>query len=259
MIALVKDPYERNARAVPALLLLLPVAVPLVCVVGPRNPLLTAIAAILGSCGAVYAVASVMRGLGKATEDKLVAKWGGMPSTVLLRHRDTSIERPTKLEYHRLISERLGLAMPTEADEAADPAAADQAYRAATRKIRELTRGAQFRLLLTENTAYGFHRNMMGARWLGLATSTLGVLVGLVLAGAIAPALPHLRLEALWRPGLEGAVTLAVSLPLWCVWWYFGEKSVRRIANVYAERLFEALRSLPKPRASRSKVQAIGG
>ena len=50
---LVKDPYERKARVVPGLLVALPVLVPLLCVYGPKHPVLTGVIGLLGGCGAI--------------------------------------------------------------------------------------------------------------------------------------------------------------------------------------------------------------
>lgn len=57
----IKDPYERKARVMPGLIVLLPILVPLVCVYGAKNPLLTAVGALLGGSGAIYALANIAR------------------------------------------------------------------------------------------------------------------------------------------------------------------------------------------------------
>lgn len=72
LIELFKDPYERKARLTPGLLVALPVLVPLVCVYGPRHPVLTAVVGLLGGCGALYALASIARGRGKKLEEGVV-------------------------------------------------------------------------------------------------------------------------------------------------------------------------------------------
>src|SRR3546814_12345460 len=78
LFKLVKDPYERKARLIPGLLVALPLLVPLLCVYGPKHPILTSVMGLLGGCGAIYALASVARGRGKKLEEILVKKWGGM-------------------------------------------------------------------------------------------------------------------------------------------------------------------------------------
>lgn len=77
-----KDPYEQKARVFPGLLVVLPLLVPLLWIFGPKNPILTTLLGLIVSCGAVYALASIARGMGKRLEEKLVARWGGMPTTL---------------------------------------------------------------------------------------------------------------------------------------------------------------------------------
>lgn len=241
---LFNDPYERKARVTPGLLVSLPILVPLVCVYGPKQPTLTAVVSLLGGCGAIYALASIARGSGKKLEEDLVKKWGGMPSTMALRHRDKFFDRVTKQRYHDDICSKLGITMPTASEEAANPVAADEAYVGATRRLRELTRGDK-KLLLKENIAYGFHRNMLAMKWMGLLTSIVGLVYGLVISGVLQLKPLGITLENFGDPGLAAGLTLLVSLAMilaWCL--YFKEDKVRRIGFVYAERLFEHLPAL---------------
>src|SRR3546814_10743843 len=73
---------------------------------------------LLGGCGAIYALASVARGRGKKLEEILVKKWGGMPTTIALRHRDNFLDGVSKQRYHTAIVDELGIAMPTALEEA---------------------------------------------------------------------------------------------------------------------------------------------
>jgi hypothetical protein len=256
MLNLLTDPYERKARVTPGLLVSLPILVPLVCVYGPKQPTLTAVFGLLGGCGAIYALASISRGRGKKLEEDLVSKWGGLPSTLALRHRDKFFDRITKQRYHADISSKLGISMPTADQEAANPAAADEAYVGATRRLRELTRGDK-QLLLKENIAYGFHRNMLAMKGVGLLTCIMGLVYGLVIAGVLHLKPLGITPGNLGEPGLAGGLTLLVSFAMLLAWsFYFDEDKVQRIGFVYAERLFEHLPSLsgtPKARAPRTK------
>lgn len=245
---LVTDPYARKARATPALLTVLPLVVPLICQFGSHNPVLTGILGLFGTCGAIYAAASIARGRGKLLEERLVKEWGGLPTTILLRHRDDFFDRVTKNRYHLDALVRLGIQMPTEAEELADPIAADDVYRSVGRRLRELTRGDK-KLLLAENIAYGFHRNMLAMKGVGIFFCFVGIIYGLVLAGALKLDPLSFDLHGLLPPGLSGGLTLLVSLALLAAWFgYFNKAQVRAMGNVYAERLFEKLASLPKLR-----------
>lgn len=250
---LVKDPYERNARVVPGLLVALPLLVPLLCVYGAKHPVLTGLIGLLAGCGAIYALASVARGRGKKLEESLVATWGGMPTTIALRHRDTFLDSISKQRYHAAITAKLGISMPTEEEEEANPDKADDTYVGATKRIRELTR-ANKQLLLKENIAYGFHRNMLAMKPVGIVSCLLGIVYGLLIARVLQVTQPHFDPVRLVDPGLAAGLTLLISLALLSAWlWYFDQAAVKRIGFVYAERLFECLLSLPSS-ASRKKA-----
>lgn len=252
-----KDPYERKARVTPGLLLCLPLLVPLICVYGPKHPVLTSVVALLGGCGAVYGLASISRGLGKKLEERLVQRWGGMPTTLMLRHRDSFLDSVSKRRYHEAIAAKLAIAVPTAAEEADDPAAADDVYTGATRQLRELTRNDK-KLLLTENIAYGFHRNMLALKPAGIVVCLAGIFYGLLISKALRADPFEFAPIHLLDPGLPAALTLGISIALLLAWIaYFNADTVRRIGFTYAERLFECLVKLPatgrgKPRAARA-------
>ncbi len=251
---LVKDPYERKARVVPGLLVALPVLVPLVCVYGTEHPVLTGVIGLLGGCGAIYALRSVPRGRRKKLEDTLVAKWGGMPTTIALRHGDKFLDSVSKQRYHTAITAKLGIAMPTVEEEAANPDKADDIYVGATKRLRELTRSNR-QLLLKENIAYGFHRNMLAMKPVGIVSCLLGILYGLLIAKVLRVIPPHFNPVHFADPGLASGLTLLISLALLAAWLlYFDQSAVRRMGFVYAERLFECLPSLPSA-VPREKAQ----
>ncbi|WP_241495774.1 hypothetical protein [Paraburkholderia monticola] len=251
-----RDPYQKQARIFPGLLTVLPLLVPLLWIFGPKSPVLTALVGLVGGCGAIYALASVARGRGKRLEEKLVKGWGGMPTTLILRHGDRFLDSVSKKRYHDAIRTKLGITVPTPEEEARDLVAADDVYKGATCLLRELTRGKANALLLKENIAYGFHRNMFAMRPVGVFTCVLGILLGLVLSKALQfhpLAFDVLNLAA---PGPSGGITLVVSIALLFFWAHFNEDQVKRIGYVYAERLFESLNSLPEKGQSVSGARA---
>jgi hypothetical protein len=256
LIDLIKDPYERKARITPGLLVALPLLVPLLCIYGPRHPVLTSLLALLGGCGAIYGLASVARGRGKQLEETLVRTWGGMPTTIALRHSDSSLDSVSKQRYHAAIGAKLGIAMPTAEEEAADPAKADDSYIGATKRLRELTRNNKS-LLLKENIAYGFHRNMLAMKPIGVLVSVLGILFGLFIARVVRVHAPYIAPANLLDPGLAAGLSLLVSISMLATWlFYFDKAAVRRIGFAYAERLFELLPSLPSAAPRKRPVNA---
>lgn len=262
LIELFKDPYERKARLAPGLLVALPLIAPLVCVYGARHPVLAAVVGLLGGCGALYALASIARGRGKKLEEALVKEWGGMPTTIALRHRDTSaLDGVSKRRYHDAITSKLGIAIPTAEEEAADSARADDIYVGVTKRLRELTRGDKG-LLLKENIAYGFHRNMLAMKPVGVVACVLGLTYGLTIANVLQFVPLALVPGNLAAPGLAAALTLLISITLLAAWlFYFDKDVVRRVGFAYAERLFECLLSLPSaaPRKRMTKASTQTG
>lgn len=253
---LVKDPYERKARVIPGLLVALPLLVPLVCVYGAKHPLLTGMIGLLVGCGAIYVLASIARGRGKMLEETLIKKWGGMPTTIALRHRDKFLDNISKQRYHTAITAKLGIVMPTAEEELADQDKADDTYIGATRRLRELTRSNK-QLLLKENIAYGFHRNMLAMKPVGILSCLLGTFYGLLIAKILRVTPPHFSPANLADPGLAAGLTLFISIALLATWLlYFNQDAVRRMGFVYAERLFECLPSLsssvPRKKAQKS-------
>lgn len=239
-----RDPYERRARLTPGLLVVAPIIVALTCEFGLKHPVLSAAGAVLGACGAMYGLASVVRGRGKELEDKLVKEWGGMPTTIALRHRDKFLDSVSKGRYHGLIEKKLGIRMPSGEEEHENPAKADDIYVGATKRLRELTHSDRG-LLFKENIAYGFHRNMLAMKSVGIALSLFGILYGLVQAKILLPTPPHVAPVAIFDPGLSAGVTIMYAAATLLAWVsYFTKSAVRQIGFVYAERLFEKLPSL---------------
>lgn len=233
--SLVTDQYERVARLYPALLALLPLLVVLLTTSVVGKPLATQLLSLAGACGVTYLLANVSRMLGKAQEAKLFARWGGTPTTQMLRHRDVFIDPHTKQRYHAFLARKLKTDFPTCDEEAESPEAADERYRAGVKWLLARTRDKKrFGLLFKENLSYGFHRNGFGLKWIG----TLSGLVATVWLAFVTYAdaqgkwsmLPPDRLVV---AGVATTITLA-----WAV--YFTESRVRQAAHLYADMLLRA-------------------
>jgi len=254
------DEYELKARLRPGLLAFLPVLVPLVAGYGQKNPILTGIVALFSTCGVMHLLGSIARDRGKVLEQKLIKEWGGLPTTLLLRHRDTFLDSHSKARYHAAIEQKLKTHLPTAAEEAADPAGADQKYIGVTRELRELTRGNK--LLFKENIAYGFKRNMCGLKPVGLVLSFIGLFLGLLMAQVVGLQPLDFDVAKLLAPGLAGGISIAVPVAMIIAWLFFATKSdIRKIGDVYAERLFEAIKDVKKkpatPAGSAKKSEPI--
>lgn len=163
-IPLVADRYVLTARVFPAVVTLLPIWWHLPSVLQRISDFATGALAAIAFAAIIYVMATVARSAGKAAEGRLQAGWGGRPTTILLRHADSSIDGVTKSRYHRALSQLLGRRLPTPAEELLDPRAADEVYGSTTKVLIERTRGAQHNILQSENASYGFRRNLYGLR-----------------------------------------------------------------------------------------------
>ena len=234
------DGYERKARLYPALVLLAPVVALGLAIMLPTLSTIKSIAALIIACGGAWLLSQLARDEGKKGEPKLFEKWDGMPSVAIFRHRDSRIDPITKERYHRKLG---GLVkevnVPTPADEAAAPEAAENVYRAWSTYVRVNTRDTKkYPLLFQENVCYGYRRNLGGMRPIGITVSALCFLGGLGWLGY------QYYIGSKLSEAVIGADAVAlVFLVLWI--FRFTPDWVRIPADAYAERLAEAVDGLP--------------
>lgn len=238
------DRYDVDARLKPALFAALPLAITIAVWLVVEWPTITALLSLAGLCGFTYLLSRLARRRGRLVQDELFAELGGLPSTILLRNRDTRISSITKQRYHHFLRSK-GLRVPLAAEEAADPIAADLAYASCGDYLKEMTRDkTKFTLLFQENIDFGYRRNLRGLR--PAATLLLMVLLfvnGVVIAfkSSAAPELP-------WKEIVLEAVLLA-TLALWI--WAVSKKFVLDAGWAYGARLLASCEQIdPAPRTS---------
>lgn len=231
-------PYDRKARLYPALLVVFPLLVLLPALYGIETASLISIA---GVCGIGFLLSRIARDAGVRQQQKVWASWGGPPTIQLLRHRDSTLDRLTKARYHSALSQIMRTPMPTSDEENADPAAADEQYRAAARRLIELTRDrSRFPLLLNENAAYGFQRNGRALKPVGIAVALTCMAWALWQSGAISWGendWPAAALRSLPPPAVLSLTVSSFTLLAWLV--AFTDGAMKRTAFAYSERLLE--------------------
>ncbi|MGO9267460.1 MAG: hypothetical protein ACLQBA_21700 [Candidatus Binataceae bacterium] len=243
------DTYERRARLYPGLITIFPaIAVPLVLF--PRALLQNwgaTLVTVFTYVGLFYLMANLARGEGKRVEPGLLSKWGGWPSTIILRHSDPTIDPYTKKRYHQALKKIApDVPLPSPETEEANPFDADLAYRSATMKLLETRRGEKYRLMHDGNAEYGFRRNMLGLRpWAIIITVIVCMVVLLIWwhrfrSGAISENLILEDLAIRWRIYFLVFSDLA-ALFFWC--FYVRERWVRQAAFDFARALFRTLES----------------
>jgi hypothetical protein len=229
--------YARNARLKPALLMALPVGL-LAAGFGLKSSVMLGVVfGPLAAAGFTYLLAHLTRDFGVRKQVELFQSWGGMPSITKLRHRDTSLNQYTRARYHVKAAELLGRPMPTALEEEADPGAADSLYEAYSNVLLERTRDTKaFRLLFEELVSYGFRRNLLGMKTLGL---WLCFLCTVLEAGLLVRAF---RITG--DIEVSNAVFVGLDVFLLICWWFVITPDwVRRAAEAYAERLLASSES----------------
>lgn len=237
--SLLSDGYERKARLYPALVLLLPVVACVASITAASLSGLQSVAITLGGCGGAFFLAQLARDAGKRGERALFARWDGMPSVAILRHRNDRLDAITKTRYHQKLSALVKGTKPlTPAAEAAGAAGADQVYAAWSTYLRVHTRDTKkYGLLFQENVNYGYRRNLWGLRPFGILTSAVSTITAIEVA--------YVRFH---RTGIvPGGVVdaAAISMAFVLLWVFrFTASWVRIPAEAYAERLVETIDNL---------------
>jgi len=267
------DTYGRQARLFPGLLTIFPT---LLAILAWFPALLTSslggtLLTLAMSCGLLYALGSWARTKGKRIEASMLIEWGGWPTTLLLRH-SSRLDNVTRARYHGFLGAQVpGLVMPSEAEEAQAQDKADQVYASAVKWLKERTRASQFSMIDRENAQYGFRRNLLGLRPVGLWSCVVTFLSSVAIVTLKADGLYKALISFDWRTlalladSVSAAVwaALAVNLVACVAWTRIVNKSwVREAADQYAEALLAACDQLAqsvttKPKRSEPRVRSI--
>jgi hypothetical protein len=244
------DEYDRNARLKPALLTILPASL-LITALGSGYS--TAIGVLMGPMTAVgftYVLAEIGREWGKLKQPRLFALWGGKPTTVKLRHANSTINPLTLERYHMAAGRLIGKSLPTLDEENADPRAADLVYESIGDFLREKTRNkTKFPLVFKELVSYGFRRNLWGMKPFGIfVASGCIALQALILGRQVYFGNP---------PAPVPALLLAANIGLLLGWVFVVTPQwVRTCADAYAEQLLASCIALDPIQTLKVKVKS---
>jgi hypothetical protein len=255
LISKVTDPYERQARLWPALLTILPLIITIVALCSLKISIITNIVMLAASCGGIYLLTNTSREIGKRLELKLFKKWGGKPTTILLRHQDDTIESATKRRYHAFLSSKIKESFPNNEQEIANSKNADDLYQSAIRWLLNQTRDTkQFSLLFQENITYGFRRNSLGLKPLGI-TISIGTLIGVLLSQDVI-SISKIQIfnnEAIKTLSGNAIISLVSTMLILIIWiFFFTTATIRTAAFTYAETLLRSCDILEKQTINKS-------
>lgn len=229
------DRYALTARVTPAAIVLLPVIVAVSVWVGGAWPQKILFASAFWM-GLAFLAGQIARDEGKRCEVKLWREWGGRPTTRLLRHSDRTLPEPVRQRYHtKLVALVPATTFPTSEEERTAPRAADDVYESCVVALLERTRDPkQFPLVLTENIAYGFRRNLFAMKPAAIVLEITGIVavaakVAMDIRAAAGELIP-LDAAALFLLSLLLAIWIARVSSTW----------VKAAADAYAVRLLSS-------------------
>lgn len=231
------DEYSLKARLYPALLTILPLLLASVLLLPALEMRINALFPIFIGCGALYLLTHLVRTRGRSIEGILFQKWGGMPSNIMLRVTDNSLDENTKARYRSKLSKFTNIDMPSKDDELRDIHLSDDAYGSAGVWLRENTKDtSKYNLLFKENIGYGFRRNMYGVKILGILISIFSIAISTII-GFI-----QYESAAILLSSVSSSLIGLICLLLWVS--LVNEQWVRDAAYSYANQLLSSLDSL---------------
>lgn len=175
------DRYDRNARLYPAFLSLMPIFIVVAFWLPQVWTLLGGLFSFAVACGLMFYLAQIVRYLGRKVERRLGDRVARPLSAILLSHTDTRIPSDTKMRYHQYLTDH-GIKVPNFELELNDPKAAHQSFRSAVDWLLEHTRPtAKTSMLLNENIAYGFRRNLLGLKPIAMLLLLIAIIANAVL------------------------------------------------------------------------------
>lgn len=244
------DCYWRRARLQPVLLCAAPLAA-VAFAIGVTETWLARLGTTAVTFGVAAVLISVARDHGLQLQARLWESWGGPPTTTLLL--STSTAPSAHLRHHREHLRRLlpGVEPLSDTRDREDPSGTRQVIERYTTHLRERTRdAATFPIVADANADYGFRRNVLALRRVGIAACVVAIVA--TSGGIVAVLFGWLERELLPL----GAVLLACAGgAAW--WWRLDAAWVRVQAERYANALLDAAELLepvdpPRPqRASR--------
>jgi len=237
------DEYDLRARLFPGMIVTLPLFVGAFALwPALRKPTGLGLGAVV-EAALLFWIMRIARDRGKRIEVDLFLKWGGRPTTLLLRWRNEEIDPITKLRYHQMLAKLISTPFPSANLEQHDPDSADVVYESGVRGLLEKRRSKTYRLIFEENCNYGFARNLYGLRAIGMFVY---VAVGLALGASAV--INHGRMTELqWALVVIDLICLGFLM-------YVTEASVKRAAYAYGVALLRSCDVTPtQRRASKEK------
>jgi len=229
------DSYEIKARILPALIISIPVLITLWSCYKAEITTFSELFKGILSFAIIYALAIVVRALGKRIENDLWKTWGGVPSTQIVSWKNKVIGNDLKALYFQAVRDKLKLPTPTKEQEEADPLKAAELIDQAFKRIQGLIRQKDKDGLWSKSNAdYGFARNLLGSRALWLIISaSMAAVSAYNLCGTSSNAIL-----------LAFILNTVMTFASFYIGWFILPAYTRQVAFRYAEQSWESFYSI---------------
>ena len=226
------DAYNLRARSLPVYITVMPVILVMAAILPRGLDLPLAGAAVVVFAPLSYLVSQLGADFGKRLEKRLWEKWGGPPTTRFLRHDNQEFNPVTRQHIHQRLS-RFDLHIPSLEEQEHDPSLADAHWQACTEFLIAMTRDKRrYPLVFQGLVEYGFRRNLLGLKPIGLALSIACLSAS---GGEVWQTWGSLEVTAV--PIAASLLTLGI-LTAWIFW--LKKSTVCLSANRYARFLLES-------------------
>jgi len=223
------DDYEIQARVLPAMVIVIPAAILITQAGLSKSGWLEAIGWGTGLEVVVALLASkIGHALGVRLEQKLVRKWGGLPTHMWLLPSDRSHSKEQKRIWREAVSRISGLDID-KVIKRRSVAERDRVIADTVTACKNKIRGTEkAKLIRTYNITYAFARNLAGMKWLALTICLICSMVSLY--------------STLYC-GFEvaGIIIQLLFLVIVGVYCFLADGYVRHCAVLYAEFFFAAV------------------
>jgi len=171
------DDYEIRARIAPTIIILLPIMVMFFSIFQIPESLITAIVSLGLFFIVIFALSFIPRELGIKMQQELWKKWGGPPSTLIIRCKDPHLSLELKKQLYKKIEKKYGIKLPHQNDQITDPNNFSKIMDSVFNRVRaDLHEKSQDERWKKQNAEYGFLRNLSGCRILWCILSLIGII-----------------------------------------------------------------------------------
>lgn len=230
------DDYERKARFIPSFITIFPIIIWIYCWFPMIQTVGWAIIVPILNLGIALPLTGVARDLGKKVEKRLIEKHGALPATLLLRHDNTFLNNYTKERYRKNLEKRNEVDLPTLEEEKENPKEANQKLSSCIDfLIKKFRDKEEYPLVFNENKHYGYVRNLLGLKPVGLPLCLVGLISHLLFFISVGPFIMNLSSNDPFK-----LVSFLITLILFLFWcFYVTSSSVYKAGENYGRALLE--------------------